>query len=102
MQLDGWKTYLVAIATVAYALGGMVIGAIEPNVAIPMILAALGVSAFRHTTARVQTELRLIQEEVNGVKRATAAVLAEARASNALAAETALRVRAATEKLKQP
>ena len=45
--LGGKKTYVIAVATVCYALGGLVAGYVEASVAIPLILAALGLGALR-------------------------------------------------------
>ena len=44
----GSKTYIVAIATVCYALGGAVAGYVPVGEAINLILAALGLSGLRH------------------------------------------------------
>jgi len=46
--LEGYKTYICAIATLAYAVGGIVIGKVDPNIAIPLILGALGLGSLRH------------------------------------------------------
>ena len=45
--LKGKRTYVVAVATVCYALGGMVAGYIELMTGINLILAALGLSGLR-------------------------------------------------------
>ncbi|GAG81357.1 unnamed protein product [marine sediment metagenome] len=45
---NGKKTYIVAIATVCYALGGAVAGFVPVNEAIYLILGACGLSAVRH------------------------------------------------------
>ena len=44
----GYKTYIVAVAGVAYALGGMVAGYIPITEGIAIILGALGLSGLRH------------------------------------------------------
>ena len=46
-DLKGKKTYIVMIATICYALGGMVSGLMEIGVGIPLILGALGLSGLR-------------------------------------------------------
>ena len=46
-DLQGKKTYIVMIATICYALGGMVSGLMEIGVGIPLILGALGLSGLR-------------------------------------------------------
>ena len=46
--LEGKKTYVVAVATVMYALGGWVAGYLEFNQIVPLILGALGLSGLRH------------------------------------------------------
>ena len=47
-MLDGYKTYIVAVAGFLYALGGLVSGQIDPAVAIPMLLAVLGLGSVRN------------------------------------------------------
>ena len=44
---NGYKTYVVAIATVCYALGGAVAGFVPVNEAIYLVLGALGLSGLR-------------------------------------------------------
>lgn len=46
--LEGKKTYVVAVATVAYAIGGLVAGYLSFDQVIPLVLAALGLSGLRH------------------------------------------------------
>ncbi len=46
-DLQGAKTYVIAIATVCYALGGVVAGYVPLQIAIPLILGALGLSGLR-------------------------------------------------------
>ncbi len=46
-MLDGKKTYIVGIATIAYAIGGAIIGKVDWNVAIPLVLGALSVFGIR-------------------------------------------------------
>jgi len=45
--LKGKKTYIMTIAIICYALGGMVSGLMEIGVGIPLILGALGLSGLR-------------------------------------------------------
>ncbi len=45
---NGYKTYIVAIATVCYALGGAVAGFVPVNEAVYLVLGALGLSGLRH------------------------------------------------------
>jgi len=47
MKLKGYKTYIMSVATICYALGGAVAGYLEWHIAIPLILGALGLSALR-------------------------------------------------------
>ena len=49
-KLQGKKTYLVAIATVMYALGGAVAGFIDLSLAIGLILGALGLGGLKSAT----------------------------------------------------
>ena len=48
----GYKTYIVAIGAVAYALGGMVSGYVSVNEGVFVILSALGLSGLRDAIAR--------------------------------------------------
>ena len=45
--LKGKRTYIMTIAIICYALGGMVSGLMEIGVGIPLILGALGLSGLR-------------------------------------------------------
>ena len=45
---DGKKTYVVGIAMICYALGGLVAGLLELDSAIQTILIALGIMGIRH------------------------------------------------------
>lgn len=47
-QLSGYKTYIMTVATICYALGGWIAGFVKPELAIPIILGALGLSALRN------------------------------------------------------
>lgn len=53
-KLDGYKTYIVAGATILYALVQMWQGSIDQNTGIQMIAGALGLSALRHGIAKGQ------------------------------------------------
>ena len=46
-MLNGYKTYLVTVATLMYAIGGGIAGYIDWSLAVPLILAALGLGAVR-------------------------------------------------------
>ena len=46
-MLDGYKTYITGIATIAYALGGAIIGKVDWNIAIPLTLGALEIMGVR-------------------------------------------------------
>ena len=46
-KLKGKKTYIMIVATICYALGGMVAGFVTPAVGIPLILGALGLGGLR-------------------------------------------------------
>lgn len=46
-MLSGYKTYIIAIATLAYAWGGMFIGKVDMQSAIDLSVMALGFSALR-------------------------------------------------------
>jgi len=46
-DLTGKKTYIMTIAVICYAVGGVVSGYVPIGVAIPLILGALGLGALR-------------------------------------------------------
>lgn len=50
-MLDGWKTYIVGTAAICYALGGLVLGKIDANAALEVVLAAFGGMALRNGIA---------------------------------------------------
>jgi hypothetical protein len=45
--LKGKRTYIIAILTIIYAVTGWITGYLAPDLAIPIILGALGLSALR-------------------------------------------------------
>lgn len=47
MILSGNKTFLAAALMIAYAIGGMGLGYVEPNDAVPMVLEGLAIIALR-------------------------------------------------------
>ena len=47
MNLAGKKTYIVAIATVIYAVLGLILGYQSSEIAVPLILGALGLAGLR-------------------------------------------------------
>ena len=48
MEYKGKKTYIAMVATICYALGGAVAGFHGWEVAVPLVLGALGLSGLRH------------------------------------------------------
>lgn len=54
--LTGKKTYIAAIASICYALGGMVAGYIEAPAGIMIILAALGISGLRNGVGKLKVK----------------------------------------------
>ena len=52
MDFAGYKTYIIAGATILYALGGLIIGKVDFTIAIPLILGALGVGGLRQGIAK--------------------------------------------------
>ncbi len=46
-KLKGKKSYIIMIAIICYAAGGMVAGLVEFDVGIPLILGALGLGGLR-------------------------------------------------------
>lgn len=55
-NLSGSKTYIVVVATIMYALGGMVSGLVPVQVGIPLILGALGFGGLRDGIAKREEE----------------------------------------------
>ncbi|GAH41385.1 unnamed protein product, partial [marine sediment metagenome] len=51
--LEGKKTYIMIVATLCYALGGWVGGFVEPQIAIGLILGALGLGGIKSAIARL-------------------------------------------------
>jgi hypothetical protein len=47
-NLQGYKTYIVCAATIAYAVIGMALGFLDANSGMQMILTALGGISLRH------------------------------------------------------
>lgn len=52
MKLDGYKTKIVVVATILYAISGLILGHIDANTAITMILAAMGGLGIYHKLER--------------------------------------------------
>ena len=48
--LEGWKTYITALAILSYAIGGYFAGYLDINQVIPLIFGALGLGALKHAT----------------------------------------------------
>lgn len=48
MKIDGYKTYIIGIAFLCYALGGLVAGKVDVNAAIQAVLIGLGMMGLRH------------------------------------------------------
>lgn len=51
--LEGKKTYIMTVAILCYALGGWVAGFVEPQIAVGLILGALGLGGLRSAIARL-------------------------------------------------
>lgn len=47
-MLRGKKTYIIALATVSYAVAGLLLGLHTPEKAVELVLAALGLGALRN------------------------------------------------------
>ena len=47
LKLEGKKTYLISIAGVVYAITGVVAGYMNPQEALEIVMASLGLSALR-------------------------------------------------------
>ena len=56
MKIDGWKTYLVSLALLAFAVGGFFAGKIEINQALEIIGMALGFGALRHGVGKAEVK----------------------------------------------
>ena len=52
MNLDGYKTYIVGVGLIMYALGGWVAGKVDPTTAIQSVFVALGLMGLRNGIAK--------------------------------------------------
>lgn len=48
-KLNGYKTYAIAVLTLVYAISGYLLGNIDTETAVQLVIAALGLSALRHS-----------------------------------------------------
>ncbi len=48
MKLNGWKTYVLSVASVVYGISGVVLGQFDANAGIAFIMAGLMGASFRH------------------------------------------------------
>ena len=62
-DLKGYKTYIVMIATICYALGGAVAGFLDWGFAIPLILGALGLGGLRNAFLKPEQEQEVSNPE---------------------------------------
>ena len=53
MKLDGKKTYLAAFALLLYAVGGLVAGKLDFNMAFAEVMASLALMGLRHKLGRM-------------------------------------------------
>ena len=49
-SLEGWKSYLVALSILSYAVGGYFAGYLDLNQVMPLIFGALGLGALKHAS----------------------------------------------------
>ncbi len=52
MKLDGYKTYLTALALICYAIGGFFSGNIELTNAVMILLNGLGLGSLKHAVSK--------------------------------------------------
>jgi len=64
MEYKGKKTYIVMVATICYALGGAVAGFHGWEVAVPLVLGALGLSGLRHALTPEPIEAKTLPARV--------------------------------------
>ena len=62
-DLSGYKTYIITVATICYALGGAVAGFLEWGFAIPLILGALGLGGLRNAFVKSEQEQETSEPE---------------------------------------
>lgn len=55
--LEGKKTYISAVALICYALGGWVSGYVNPEIAIGLVLTALGLGSVRAAISKIAADL---------------------------------------------
>lgn len=53
IKIDGYKTYLIALAMVCYAILGMAAGWINGSVGLPIIMNGLALAGLRHGVQKV-------------------------------------------------
>ena len=53
-KVDGYKTYIIAAGVIIFALTQLWAGAVSPQEAFEMAMAALGFSALRHGVSKMQ------------------------------------------------
>lgn len=61
-KLDGYKTYIVAVAMICYAVGGIISGYVQWQQAIEVVLLALGVFGLKHSNEKVDAKLTEIMK----------------------------------------
>ena len=64
MEYKGKKTYIAMVATICYALGGAVAGFHGWEVAVPLVLGALGLSGLRHALTPEPIEAKTLPARV--------------------------------------
>ncbi len=52
MNLKGYKTYIIGVALICYAVGGLIVGEVSGETAVQSILIALGMLGLRHGIAK--------------------------------------------------
>ncbi len=55
LPLNGQKTYIIAAATIAYAIGGMFSGHMTTQEGVPLIMGALGMISIRHAQSKTDS-----------------------------------------------
>ena len=48
VKIDGYKTYMLGVGAIMWALGGMIAGKVDVNIAIQTILGSLTAMGIRH------------------------------------------------------
>lgn len=59
-KIDGYKTYIIAVSMLCYAIGGFISGYVQLQQAIEVALLAAGMMGLKHSNQKVEEKLAKI------------------------------------------